>query len=241
MNFVCLTYHRVTADPAAQADPYTVTPADLEAQLDWLARKGYRGVTLSQAVADRNGTRRLALAFDDGYRDFYTDAWPLLRRYRFKATLFLVTGRVGQAADWPEAVGAPLLSWFEARELAAQGVEIAVHGVEHRPMDGMDTAVLQTELQAARQTIITESGVEPIGLAFPYGRYTPAVLKAAHKAGFAWAATARSGRNDASTNRLALRRTLVQGGDRGGWPFALKVRTGYAKLVEWRMDLRRIK
>jgi peptidoglycan/xylan/chitin deacetylase (PgdA/CDA1 family) len=240
MNFICLTYHRVTADPAAQSDPYTVIPADLEAQLSWLARQGYRGISVSQAVADRSGKRQLAFAFDDGYQDFYTTAWPLLRRYGFGATLFLVVGRVGQAADWPEAPGVPLVSWTEVRELAAQGVEVAMHGVDHRAMDAVDTATLQTELQAARQIVAAETGIEPVGLAYPYGRYTPFVLQVAQTAGFAWAATARGGRNVGAANRFALRRTLIKGAAGSGWTFALKVRTGYAKLVEWRMDLRRI-
>lgn len=240
-NFVCLTYHRITAEAAAQADPYTVTPVGLEAQLGWLARRGYRGVSVSQALAGAGHKRPVALAFDDGCRDFYTDAWPLLRRYGFNATLFLPAGRIGQAADWPEARGVSLLSWAEVRELAAQGVEVAVHGLSHRAMDGMATAVLITELGAARQMVATQAGVEPVGLAYPYGRYTPSTLQAAQKAGFVWAASARGGRNDRATPRFALRRTLVKGRDGSGWRFALKVRTGYAKLVEWRMDVRRIK
>lgn len=241
MNFVCLTYHRITADPAAQADPYTVTPAGLEAQLHWLVRQGYQGVSISQALAGSSDGRQIALTFDDGYRDFYTHAWPILRRCGFNATLFLVTGRVGQAADWPETTGTPLLSWPEVQELAAQGVEIGVHGTDHQPMDGVDTAVLATELGAARQMVRDQAGVEPVGLAYPYGRYNPSVLQAVQKAGFAWAATARGGRNGPASSRFALRRTLVRGRDGSRQRFALKVRTGYAKLVEWRMDIRRIK
>lgn len=241
MSFVCLTYHRITAVPVAQADPYTVTPAGLAVQLEWLARHGYRGVSISQALAGDDGARPIALAFDDGCRDFGQNAWPLLRRYSFNATIFLVAGRVGQTADWPEAAGAPLLSWAEVGDLAGQGVEVAVHGLNHRAMDELDTAVLAVELHAARQMVQDQVGVAAVGLAYPYGRYTPMVQQVAGEAGFNWAVTARGGRNHPATDRFALRRTLVCGQDGRGWRFARNVRTGYAKLVEWRMDLRRIK
>ncbi len=241
MNFVCLAYHRVTAVPAAQIDPYTITPACFETQMDWLARHGYRGVSLGEGVASSNHERLAALTFDDGYRDFYTTVWPVLRRYAFNATIFVVTRQVGQSANWPEAPGTPLLSWPEVRELAAQGIEVGIHGAIHQAFDQRETAVLQAELTTARQKVAEAIGLKPVGLAFPYGRYSPAIIQAAHAAGFEWAATARGGKNKLETNRFALRRTLMTGQDGGGWRFTLKVRTGYAKLVEWRMDVRQIK
>jgi peptidoglycan/xylan/chitin deacetylase (PgdA/CDA1 family) len=240
MNFVCLAYHQITAVPAAQTDPYTMTPACFEAQMDWLARHGFRGVSLGQAVNGSN-EQRVAITFDDGYRDFYTTAWPILRRYAFTATLFIVTRWMGQVADWPEASGSPLLSWPEVHQLAAQGIEVGIHGATHQAFDQRDTAVLPAELTTARRKAAKAIGLEPVGLAYPYGRYSPAIIEAAQAAGFAWAATARGGKNKPTTNLFTLRRTLMTGQDGTGWRFALKVRTGYAKLVEWRMDVRQIK
>lgn len=240
MSFVCLAYHRVTAVPAVQTDIYTITPAGFAAQMNWLSWRGYRGVSLGEAVADSGNERLVAITFDDGYRDFYTTVWPILRCYGFKATIFIVTGRLGQLADWTEASGAPLLSWLEVSELAAQGIEVGVHGAVHQAFDQRETAVTQAELAIARQKVTEVTGVEPVGLAYPYGRYSPAIIAAAQAAGFAWAATARGGKNRPGTNPFTLRRTLIMGQDGNGWRFALKVRTGYAKLVEWCMDVRRV-
>ena len=76
-----------------------------------------------------------------------------------------------------------------------------------------------------------------LGLAYPYGRGSLALTPAAQTAGFAWAATARGGRNSAATPAHRLRRTLMHGRD-GAGRFALKCWLGYAALVEWRMDAR---
>lgn len=240
MNFVCLAYHCVTAAPAAQTDAYTITPACFAAQMEWLWRHGYRGVSLGEAMTGSDNKRLVAITFDDGYRDFYTTAWPLLRRCGFKATIFIVTGRMGQVADWPEASGVPLLSWPEVGELAAAGIEVGVHGAVHQAFDQRETTVTRAELAIARQKVTEATGQETVGLAYPYGRYSPAIIAAAQAAGFAWAATARGGKNRPETNPFTLRRTLVTGQDGNGWRFALKVGTGYAKLVEWRMDVRRV-
>ncbi len=81
--------------------------------------------------------------------------------------------------------------------------------------------------------------ITPQGFAYPYGRSSPAAIQGVREAGLAWAATARGGRNGPGTDPFALRRTLITGRDRG-WRFALKARTGYARMVEWRMDRRGI-
>jgi peptidoglycan/xylan/chitin deacetylase (PgdA/CDA1 family) len=240
MSFVCLAYHRITANPEALSDPYTVTPEDLRAQLAWLARRGYRGVPLETAWAQDQVQPLVAITFDDGYRDFQTAAWPLLQEFGYGATVFVVTGRIGQPADWPEARGAPLLSWAELRTLAREGVAIGLHGARHHPLDTLPTAPLPATLRAARQMATAAIGVEPVGFAYPYGRYSPDVMAGVRAAGFSWAATARGGVNRPTTHRFALRRTLITGRDGSGWRFGLKIRTGYARLVEWRMDWRQI-
>ncbi len=241
MAFVALAYHRIASDPLARADPLTVRPAALRAQLGWLARRGWAGVSLSAAwQAEQAGApgRRVALTFDDGTADFADTAWPLLRAHGCGATLCVLTQRVGQTADWDGPRGAALLDWPALRALAAEGVEVAAHGQTHRALDALTPAEALAELSAARATLHAQLGpAAGAGLAYPYGRVSATVAQAAAEAGYAWAATARGGRNRAGTPAHRLRRTLVRGGD-GLVRLALKVWLGYAAAVEWRMDLR---
>ena len=240
-SFICLAYHRLTDAPAGAADPYTVRPELFAAHMAWLARRGYRALPLGEALATREPPPApiIALSFDDGYRDFRQHAYPILQRHGFRATLFVVAGRLGRQADWPGAGGAPLLAGEEVAALAAEGMEIGAHGWQHRPLPGLDRPSLARELVLARRRLSRVAGTPVQGLAYPYGQTTPAVEDAVRAAGFAWAATARSGRNGAGTPRLALRRLLVRGDDRLPL-FIAKVTLGYASLLEARMDLRRL-
>lgn len=238
MSFICLTYHRITSAQAAAADPYTVRPELFAAHMAWLARRGYRALPLGEALAGPPA-RIVALTFDDGYRDFRQHAYPVLQKHGFRATIFVVAGRLGRRANWPGAEGAPLLAAAEVAALAAEGLEIGAHGWQHRPLPELDRPSLARELALARQRLGQLAGSPVQGLAYPYGQTTPAVIAAVRAAGFTWAATARSGRNGTRTPRLALRRLLVRGSDRLPL-FIAKLALGYAGLLEARMDLRRL-
>jgi peptidoglycan/xylan/chitin deacetylase (PgdA/CDA1 family) len=238
---VCLAYHRISAAPSALADPYTVPPVQFAAQMAWLARAGCRGVPLGRAG---RGPREVALTFDDGDAEFITTAWPVLRAHGFSATVFVVAGHVGGQADWSGAEGMPLLDWPQLATLAAAGVEIGAHGLHHVPLDALPLEQAAPALRQAYDCLAARLphwpvGLGPAGLAYPYGRWSAAAAEAARQAGFRWACTARGGRNGPATPPFKLRRTLMLGRD-GPLAFQVKARTGYARLVEWRMDWRRV-
>jgi peptidoglycan/xylan/chitin deacetylase (PgdA/CDA1 family) len=207
MPFTALIYHRLSADPAALTDEFTLRPAHFRAQVAWLARWGYAGVSVGAAWrAEQAQTlgRRIALAFDDGTTDFVDVAWPVLRAHGFTATLAIPTSRVGLTADWDGPRGTPELTWEQLRALAAEGVEIAAHAHTHRPLDLLAPAELAADLAAAHAAL--RERLDPagaLGLAYPYGRTNPAVAQAAARAGFVWAATARSGPNTPAPTRTA--------------------------------------
>jgi len=234
MAFVCLAYHRITADPA---DPYAVAPERFEAQMRWLAQRGYRGVTASEGLAG-NPARSMALTFDDGYADFWEAAWPVLEALDFRATVFAVTGCLGAVADWPEAQGVPLMTAAQLAALAGAGAEIGAHGRTHARMPGLPMDLLFADLQQACQDIAAITGHPPRALAYPYGVSSPAVERIA-AGSFASGWLARGGWNTPRTPRFRLRRTLVRGSD-SLFRFSLKVETGYAGFSEWNMDLRRL-
>lgn len=252
MGFVCLTYHRIADEKSGHPTghpphidsagisqgSWAISPARFAAQMAWLARRGWRGLSVRDAL-DEPGGRVIALSFDDGYADFLEEAWPVLRRHGFRATLFVVVGCLGETAEWNPVRGVPLLSAAQLRKLASAGVEIAAHGLRHRPLDGLSQQEAQREMALARRTLEQAIGCPVSGLAYPYGRTSESLRVATGKAGFRWAATARGGRNHAGTPRLSLRRTLIRDGDRLPL-FTLKAITGYATLLEARMDLLRV-
>ena len=114
-----LMYHRIADHGPEALAPYRVSPESFERQLAYLRRHGYTTITLGRWIAAlRSGEgrvpgRAVVLTFDDAYRDFVTAAWPLVRRYGFMATVFVVADHVGGRAEWDRACGEPaeLASW----------------------------------------------------------------------------------------------------------------------------------
>ncbi len=71
----------------------------------------------------------MVITFDDGFADFYTNAFPLLNRYGFSATVYLPTAYIGKSAR--EFKGVECLTWDQVRALDRAGVEFGSHTVSH--------------------------------------------------------------------------------------------------------------
>ncbi|MFJ2603679.1 polysaccharide deacetylase family protein [Streptomyces sp. NPDC087425] len=174
-------------------DPYriTVTPERLNAQLRWLHRRGLRGVSLSELLTARTrgeGRRLVGLTFDDGYADFVDNALPLLERWGFGATLFVLPGRLGGDNAWdPLGPRKPLLTADGIRRAAASGVEIGSHGLTHVDLTRADDATLTAEVAESRALLreLTDTPVE--GFCYPYGTLDQRAADAVRDAGYRYA------------------------------------------------------
>lgn len=216
-----LMYHAVAEKPASATFGLSVAPRSLEEQLRLLVEGGFTGLTFSElAEAFRNGgtlpNRPVAITFDDGYADFADEAWPILRRYGFPATVFVTTGWVADAGE--NAAGTPLdkmLTWSQLRELAAAGVEIGAHSHSHAELDQLGDAALFRELGESRALLEHCIGAPVRALAYPYGYSTERVRLAARASGYQWAAAVRNIRATPSDDifmvpRLTVRRRTSQ-------------------------------
>ena len=106
-----------------------------------LRRAGLRGVSMRTLLTTPPGRlrdRMVGLTFDDGYCDFADVAVPILDEHGFDATVYVVTGRLGGTNDWePHGPVKRIMTAARVREVAALGMEVAAHGVEHRPLAGL--------------------------------------------------------------------------------------------------------
>jgi len=196
----------------------------------YLAAHGYRVVKLSDLVsAAQAGGRCVALTFDDGYRDVHDAAWPILQRYGFQATMFLVSGwmRGEPGLDGPHA---PLLTLAQVREMARCGVEFGTHGRTHAALVGLPPDQLWAEVAGSREELEQMLGLPITMFAYPYGLYDAPARQAVGDAGYALAAALFNGTDDP----LALFRWEV--GGPGDWlPLTWKLSPWpYAVLRAWR-------
>jgi glycosyltransferase involved in cell wall biosynthesis len=130
--------------------------------------------------------RPVLITFDDGYRDFYEVAWPILRRFGFTAEVFLPTDLVGGSADWDRARGAPadLMNWEEVRAAHAEGVRFGSHLASHASPLTMDSETLLREAVRSRAILERHLGCEVRSVAPPYGACDERVVRVLQSCGF---------------------------------------------------------
>jgi peptidoglycan/xylan/chitin deacetylase (PgdA/CDA1 family) len=189
---LALCYHALSERwPAALA----VRPGQFASQLDWLAGRGYRGVTFEDLVLGPDHGRRVAITFDDAFRSVLTHALPELDRLGWPATIFVPTEPVGAGGPlawqgtsrWLETEHrselAPL-GWPELRDLAAAGWELGSHTLSHPHLTQLDKHSLDRELRGARRECERRLGRPCGSLAYPYGDVDDRVVEAAGRAGY---------------------------------------------------------
>lgn len=205
-----LMYHRinvVTPSTPAASRGLTVHPADFERQMLWLKRRGYRTVTQREVFdalfRDRPlGPRPILITFDDGYRDVFFRASPVLERLGFRATAYVISGRI--SAGDPSFLTWPLLKALEER-----GIEVASHTVHHRDLTSLSTRDALAELTQSRRALERELGHLVQWLAYPFGRFDAQVEELARRAGYVLATTTKPGVRQSARKPLALRRLRV--------------------------------
>ncbi|HEX3951590.1 MAG TPA: polysaccharide deacetylase family protein [Steroidobacteraceae bacterium] len=233
-----LGYHNVAMAPKdAPFKLLYVSPESFERQLWTLRRLGLRGVCTSEGVARLNNcTSRgcVVFTFDDGYADTLTVAAPLMKRYGFTATCYVVSGAVGTYNSWDAELlreRKPLMRRDQLEQWLAAGMEVGSHSVSHRRLHELTPDMAQYEIAESRTALHKMLGVPIEHFAYPFGHFADMVELVRH-AGYSSAMTVLPGVARASDDRLRLPRILVNG-ERGLWKFLLQVATPYERLL-WR-------
>src|ERR671931_509709 len=209
-----LAYHAVGCWSPALA----ISEPALRAQLSLLRRRGYVGLTASEAERRRmEGTlpaRAVVVTFDDGFRSVLR-AKPILEQLSVPATVFVVTSFVdsGEPLRWPGLERAEeSLGWPELELLRENGWEVGSHTATHPLLPDLDDADLERELVYSRSTIRKRLGSCET-LAYPYGRADERTAAAAARAGYLAAFTL--GRAHWPDEPLRRPRLELWGVDRG--------------------------
>jgi peptidoglycan/xylan/chitin deacetylase (PgdA/CDA1 family) len=192
-DVLVLGYHAVSGTWPA---PLSVTPEELRSQLSLLVRRGYRGMTFTEAARARpkREERLLAVTFDDAYRSVERLALPILSDLGLVGTVFAPTSYIGSSdpMSWPGIdhwTETPYrdellpLSWKGLERLAASGWEIGSHSHSHRRLTTLLDHELRSELSTSLE-ICRERLGSCSSIAYPYGDADRRVISATREAGY---------------------------------------------------------
>jgi len=232
-----LMYHSISDNLFGMSHPYfhiNTLPEVFSAQMRWLRNSGFRTIGLAEALAGlqtgANFSKTVVITFDDGYRDFYTDALPVLKQCGFGATLFLATDRIRNTPARIE--GADYLTWSDVRELHAEGIHFGSHTVTHPDMRSLAPEQLEYELGRSKEVLEEHLGASVESFSHPHGfpeedrDYTRYLQDVLCNCGYNHAVSTIIGRASANSSRFFLPRLPVNSFDDQAF-FLAKLEGGY--------------
>lgn len=223
-----LMYHQIDTVPARNV-PFrglNVAPNNFRQQMHWLSRLGYKGLSLRELAPYIRGEKQgkvVGITFDDGFRNVYENALPVLNELGFTATCFFVSGQIAGYNQWDEEIGipyAPCMTKSEMLEWDQAGHEIGAHTVDHVHLPAIDADEAFRQIRDSRLQLEDMAGKEVRSFAYPYGDVSPLIRDMVEESGLNLAVTTRKGRALASDDPLLLPRRNVRHCD--GWIATLK-------------------
>lgn len=203
-----LMYHAVhVMDPSEASNAnLIVAPDNFEAQIKAMVDAGYYFLTPEEAYKALTENALPAkkvvwLTFDDGNEDFYTIAYPILKKYKAKATNNIITGFVkkGNAGN---------LTVKQMKEMMAHGMSFQSHTVNHPDLSVNDKATQKVELTDSIDFLEDKLNTKVNTIAYPSGRYNQTTLDLAKKT-YKLGLTTNEGLASAKDGLLSLNRVRI--------------------------------
>lgn len=232
-----LMYHSISDNLFGKSHPYyhiNTLPDVFSRQMRWLRNAGYRATDLPEAWAGLQAgmdlSKTVVITFDDGYRDFYTDALSIVKQCGFTVTMFLATDRIRSTPARIE--GADYLTWSDVRELHAEGVRFGAHTVSHPDLRSLGPDQLEYEVGHSKEVIEQQLGVAVDTFSYPFAfpeedkNFKRFLEDSLSNLGFDYGVSTILGRASRTSNRFFLPRIPVNSYDDPAL-FRAKLEGGY--------------
>jgi peptidoglycan/xylan/chitin deacetylase (PgdA/CDA1 family) len=179
---------------------------EFDEQMEYLYYSGYTSISPDELLDYIQFNKPLPdkavlITFDDGYRDTYVHAYPILKKYNFSATVFLITDYVGTNNNY--------LDWNQIKEMYNHGFVFGSHTLNHIELINTTEEYAEYQLAKSREAIMWRLN-DPVNyFAYPEGFYNKAIIKLVQDIGYRAAFTVNFGRDKRDSNVFALNRIPI--------------------------------
>lgn len=178
-----LMYHSISEHKGEKFDKWRVKPSEFEKQISWLVKNGFTSFTLSELVnLKKIPQKSVCITFDDGFGDNFTNAYEILKKYKFKATIFLVAG--AKENNWESENTAHLSEMLSDDEISVMQtsnlIEFGSHTLSHANLEKLfanDPTKVRDEIVHSKKELEKITGRECKVFAYPYGKFSDEILK----------------------------------------------------------------
>ncbi|MCP4748551.1 MAG: polysaccharide deacetylase family protein [Desulfobacteraceae bacterium] len=204
---VVLTYHRVRDD--GKSSDISVTSKSFGKQIAYL-KKNFKITSLFSAVENLSSRQTIskdhvAISFDDGFKDNYQNAFPVMMQHNCCATIFLLSGKIGNSDEF--------LNIEEINKMKAKGMEFGSHTVNHPILSDLNEKEILKELDQSKNDLEMILGSKINLFAYPKGKkkhYNESVKRILHKVGYKAAFTTENGALEKGDNLYELKRIGIR-------------------------------
>lgn len=201
-KILVLNYHQIDN----KNNPLSVTINDFDAQMKFLADSGCITITPDELYAGLNGEldlppKPVLITFDDGYVDNYTNAFPILKKYGLRATIFIIPAFTDVYPGY--------MTWDQLKEMEAGGITVESHTLTHPKLEELPDDEIRNELINSKNVLEENLGHPVEFLAYPTGTYNLHIAGIAQDVGYKGAFTIKYGVVDRGSNFFALERVPI--------------------------------